>query len=150
MNLLEGALSKMMDGTPEFRCLDEMTVMTARMALADRDAVRIPYICQVSGRAKELLVISRDAAERMVVATKGTVTIDEARLLALVHISQLCEADIPDLVRMPRQKSVSILEGLANRGLAIMQKAEDVCFYRQNLDEVHMLFSDLALGATSA
>ena len=140
----------MLENTPEFRCLDEITVMSARMALADRDAVRIPYICQISGRAKEILVISRDAAERMVIATKGAVTVDEARLLALVHISQLCETDIPELVRMPRNKSASILQDLAQRGLAIMQKVEDVCFYRQSQDDVHVLFSDLALGAPHA
>lgn len=131
----------------KLRCLDDMTVMAARVALRDRDAVRIPYICQMTGEGKELLVISRDAAERMVVATKGAVTLEEARVLALLHISQLCETDIHEIVDIPQKRSASILEDLARRGLAVKLNIGEVCFYEQNRDEVHVQFSDLALGA---
>lgn len=134
----------------DYRCLDEMTVMTARSALADRDAVRIPYICQVSGQAKELLVISRHAAERMVVATKGAIDIDEAKVLALLHISHLCESDVPELLHIPKQRTLTILKDLAARGRATVQEKAGVCFYAQNRDDVHVQFTDLALGAMSA
>lgn len=131
-------------------CLDEITLMSARVALADRDAVRVPYICQVSGRAKELLLISRFAAERMVVATKGMVDINEARILALLHISHLCETDIPALLRMPESAAKAILKDLSARGLATAQTFEDVSYYKQNAGEVHAQFQDLALGAFNA
>ena len=132
------------------RCLDEITLMSARVALADRDAVRIPYICLVSGRPKELMMISRDAAERMVAATKGLIDTEEARVLALLHISQLCEADISELLRMPESTAQSTLLALAARGLTSALKFEDVVYYKQAPGEVYAQFSDLALGAHSA
>jgi len=132
------------------RCLDEITLMSARVALADRDAVRVPYICQVSGRAKELLLISRHAAERMVVATQGTIDADEARILALLHISHLCETDIPDLLRIPYAHAKAKLDALAARGLAQAQMFEDVSYYKQNDGDVCAQFKDLALGAYNA
>ena len=132
------------------RCLDEITLMSARVALADRDAVRIPYICLVSGRAKELMMISRKTAERMVIATKGLINIDEARTLALLHISQLCEADIPELLHMPLSKAKNLLANLAARGLTSALTYEDVVYHQQSPGELHAQFSDLALGAHSA
>jgi hypothetical protein len=132
------------------RCLDEITMMSARIALADRDAVRVPYICQVSGRAKELLLISRRAAERMVVATKGVINIDEARTLALLHISHLCETDIADLLHVSQPRAKAMLNALAKRGLASLHMFEDVSYYKQNDGDVHTQFQDLALGAFNA
>lgn len=132
------------------RCLDEITLMSARVALADRDAVRVPYICLVSGRAKELLLISRQAAERMVVATKGAIDTDEARILALLHISHLCETDIPDLLHIPYSHAKAKLDALAARGLAHAELFEDVSYYKQNDGDIRAQFKDLALGAFNA
>lgn len=131
-------------------CLDEITRRAARVALASHDAVRVPYICQLSGDAEEILLISRYAAERMVVATKGQIDIDEARVLGLVHITKLCESDIAELLHMSGQRAAQILEGLVSRELAFSHDIEGVRCYLQTDGDVHIQFTDLALGALSA
>jgi len=131
-------------------CLDEITKRAARVALAQHDAVRVPYICQLSGIAKEILLISRYAAERMVVATSGVIDTDEARVLAVVHIAKLCERDIGDLLHMPGQKAAQILSTLVDRELAFLHNVDGVPCYIQADGEVHTQFTDLALGALSA
>lgn len=131
-------------------CLDEVTRRAARVALAQHDAVRIPYICQLSGSSEEILMISRYAAERMVVATKGAIDIDEARVLAMVHIAKLCENDIAELLHMPGQKTARILKELMERDLAFSHTINGVLCYVQTDGEVHTQFTDLALGALSA
>jgi len=131
-------------------CLDEVTKRAARVALAQHDAVRVPYLCQLSGTAKEILLISRYAAERMVVATSGTIDTDEARVLAVVHIAKLCERDIADLLHMPGQKTSQILGALVDRKLAFSHEIDGVPCYIQADGEVHTQFTDLALGALSA
>lgn len=133
-----------------FHCLDESTMMTARAALLDRDAVRVPFFCQRSGLPKELLLISRHAAERMVVATKGMVDVDEARVLALLHITPLCDHDLPELLRLPLNKVRQMLSDLARRGLAVSEIVEDASYFSQASGEVHLQFTDLALGAQHA
>ena len=135
--------------TPAY-CLDEITRRAARVALAQHDAVRVPYICQLSGSAEEILLISRYAAERMVVATRGEIDIDEARVLAMVHIAKLCQNDIAELLRMPGQKTANILEELVARELAFTHNINGVVCYIQNSGDVHTQFTDLALGALSA
>jgi len=131
-------------------CLDEVTRRAARVALAQHDAVRIPYICQLSGSSEEIMMISRYAAERMVVATKGAIDTDEARVLAMVHIAKLCINDISDLLHMPGQKTAKILKELVGRGLAFSHTIHGVLCYVQTDGEVHIQFTDLALGALSA
>lgn len=131
-------------------CLDELTRRSARVALSNFDAVRVPYICQLSGAAEELLIISRYAAERMVVATRGAVDIDEARVLATLHIAKLCEEDIADLLHMPGQMAARILEALVKRNLAFTHIIKGVKCYIQTDGEVHTQFTDLALGAMHA
>lgn len=131
-------------------CLDEVTKRAARVALAQHDAVRVPYICQLSGTAKEILIISRYTAERMVVATSGLIDTDEARVLALVHIAKLCERDIGDLLHMPGQKAAQILGALVDRKLAFSHEVDGVPCYIQADGEVYTQFTDLALGALSA
>ena len=131
-------------------CLDEITRRAARVALSDFDAVRVPYICQLSGASEEILLISRYAAERMVVATKGAIDIDEARVLALVHIAKLCLTDIADLLHLPAHIAANILESLEDRGHAFSHTIEGVTCYIQTDDEVHTQFTDLALGALHA
>jgi len=131
-------------------CLDEVTRRAARIALADYDAVRVPYICQLSGAAEEILLISRFAAKRMVAATKGSIDIDEARVLALVHITTLCVSDIADLLHMPGQKALQILEDLVQRELVLRHEIEGVRCFMQTDGEVHRQFTDLALGALPA
>ncbi|MBL4614763.1 MAG: hypothetical protein JKY27_07815 [Magnetovibrio sp.] len=131
-------------------CLDEITRRAARVALASYDAVRVPYICQLSGAAEEILLISRYAAERMVVATKDAINIDEARVLALVHIAKLCQGDIAELLHMPGQKAAQILHDLVTRDLAFFHDIQGVRCYVQTDGEVHIQFTDLALGALSA
>jgi len=132
------------------RCVDDITLMSARIALADRDAVRIPYICQISGHAEELLLISRTAAEGLAVAARGAIDADEARVLAVLHMTQISESDVPDLLNMPVGKALGILEGLAARGLATAQDFAGVRCYRQNPGDVYALFQDLAAGAGNA
>lgn len=131
-------------------CLDEITRRAARVALSDFDAVRVPYICQLSGASEEILLISRYAAERMVVATKGAVDTNEARVLALVHIAKLCITDIAELLHMPTHMAANILNDLENRGHAFSHNIDGVTCYIQTDDDVHMQFTDLALGALHA
>ena len=131
-------------------CLDDITRRAARIALAGNDAVRVPYICQLSGAPEELLLISRFAAERMVIATKGEIDIDEARVLALVHIAKLCITDIADLLHMPGQKADAILADLTKRGLVFCHDLNGIRRYIQTDGEVHLQFTDLALGALPA
>jgi len=131
-------------------CLDEVTRRAARVALAQHEAVRVPYFCQMSGSAEELLLISRYSAERMVIATRGDIDIDEARVLALIHIAKLCEPDIGELLHMPGQKTAQILQDLIGRGLAFEHTIDGVTCYIQTDGEVHKQFTDLALGALSA
>ena len=131
-------------------CLDEITRRAARVALAGNDAVRVPYICQLSGASEEILLISRYAAERMVVATRGIIDIDEARVLAMVHIAKLCENDIGELLHMSGTKAATILQGLMARELAFSHNINGVTCYIQTDGEVRTQFTDLALGALSA
>jgi len=131
-------------------CLDEVTRRAARVALAGYDAVRVPYICQLSGSSEEILLISRYAAERMVVATRGAIDIDEARVLAMVHIAKLCEHDIGELLHMPGTKAASILRDLMARNLAFSHNINGVTCYIQTDGDVRTQFMDLALGALSA
>jgi len=128
-------------------CLDEITRRAARVALGRFDAVRVPYICQLSGASEEILLISRFAAERMVVATQGAIDIDEARVLATLHIAKLCEDDIADLLHMPGHMTAHILDELVTRGLAFAHNIKGVKCYIQTDGEVHTQFTDLALGA---
>ena len=136
--------------TEPMHCLDEITRRAARVALAGNDAVRVPYICQLSGSSEEILLISRYAAERMVVATRGAIDTDEARVLAMVHIAKLCENDIGELLHMSGNKAVTILRDLIARGLAFSHNINGVTCYIQTDGEVHTQFTDLALGALSA
>ncbi|HEY9080329.1 hypothetical protein [Magnetovibrio sp.] len=131
-------------------CLDEITRRAARVALAGNDAVRVPYICQLSGASEEILLISRYAAERMVVATHGAIDIDEARVLAMVHIAKLCEQDIGELLHMSGTKAANILKDLMARNLAFAHTINGVTCYIQTDGEVRTQFTDLALGALSA
>jgi len=131
-------------------CLDEITRRAARVALAGNDAVRVPYICQLSGSSEEILLISRYAAERMIVATRGAIDVDEARVLAMVHIAKLCENDIGELLHMSGTKAATILRELMARGLAFAHNINGVTCYIQTDGEVRTQFTDLALGALSA
>ncbi len=134
----------------EPHCLDDITRLTVRMALGDCDAIRVPYICQISEKPRELMMISPLAAERMVTATQGHITPQEARILALIHIAKLCVGDIADLLHMSVPAATNVLEDLVRRGLAFRYDIDGVRCYMQSDGEVHLQFTDLALGAMHA
>lgn len=134
----------------EQNCLDEITRRAARVALGSHDAVRVPYICQLSGSAEELMLISHYAAERMVIATGGQIDIVEARVLALVHIAKLCLTDIADLLHMSTKRCQTILDDLERRDLVFSLKIGELTCYIQTEGDVHNQFTDLALGALHA
>ena len=131
-------------------CLDEVTRRAARVALGSYDAVRVPYICQLSGSAEELMLISTYAAERMVVATNGQIDSVEARLLALVHIAKLCPSDIAELLHMSSKRCQTILDDLEKRDLVFSHDVGGMTCYMQTDGDVHNQFIDLALGAMHA
>ena len=138
------------DSMSEQLCLDEVTRRAARVALGKNDAVRVPYICQLSGSGEELMLISHYAAERMVVATGGQIDSVEARVLALVHIAKLCLTDIAELLHMSTQRCQSILDDLERRDLVFRYEINGLTCYVQNEGDVHTQFTDLALGALHA
>ncbi|MEG3619377.1 hypothetical protein V5T82_12995 [Magnetovibrio sp. PR-2] len=139
-----------LDPVDSQNCLDEITRRAARVALGGHDAVRVPYICQLSGSAEELMLISTFAAERMVVATNGQIDVLEARLLALVHIAKLCITDIAELMHMSTKRCQVLLDDLERRGLVFSHNVDGMACYVQNEGEVHSQFTDLALGALHA
>ncbi len=98
-------------------CMDNHTAVAARAALADRDAVRVPYVCSISGNAEEILIISPHMAKRVVVASGGMIDVTEARALAPLTLTPLCVGDVAELNRMPGQKAAHILNDLIKRDI---------------------------------
>ena len=131
-------------------CIDNLTAIVARAALADRDAVRVPYICNISGKAEEILIISPHMAERVVVASGGMVDVTEARALAPLALTPLCVRDVAELNRIPDQKAASILDDLAKRDIVTSREFLGLIYFKLKAGVIKTQLQSIAKNAALA
>jgi len=111
------------------RCLDADTVARARLGLQGKQAVKLPYVCKISGAREELTLVSSLVAEILVEDSRAIQDSIDAIMAVAVVGTSLCECDLATLTGCPDVEVVARLSRLVSAGLLRHQAIHGMNYY---------------------
>ena len=118
------------------RCLDPAVVQDAMQTLEPDKFVRVPYTCKLSGQEEELFFIGDVFASSLVEAAGEIGDTGDAKILAGLYATDLCECDVATLTSLPEYEVIQRLQALAGKGVLLHREINDMSYYHLESDVV--------------
>jgi len=115
--------------TCSIRCLEAETVRAAKGEMKGAAAGRVPFVCTLSGKKEEILLISDDAARRLATLIPALGGPLAQKIAAAILGAELCECDIATLTESDEGRVLDELERLEAIGVARSRKIEGMTYY---------------------
>jgi len=115
--------------TCRIRCLEAETVRAAKGEMKGAAVGRVPFVCTLSGKKEEILLISDDAARRLATLIPSLGGPLAQKIAASILGAELCECDIATLTESDEGRVLDELERLESIGVARSRKIEGMTYY---------------------
>lgn len=112
------------------RCLDPEAARRARERAETERVVRVPYVCKISGEREEIVLLGRAEARRVATAAEELEDALDARIVAAVAATELCECDVATLTGVDEGEVLERLARLEERGLLGARPIEGMRYFR--------------------
>jgi len=118
------------------RCLKEEDVRRAREGLAGNAFSKVPYLCRLSGKREEVLLIAQQRIEELSVTFSPLGDPLSLKILYALISCELCECDIATLVEQDEEEVVNRLDNLHSLGLLQSRKIQDMNYYSVAIEDL--------------
>lgn len=136
--------------TCRIRCLEPETVRAAKGEMEGAAVGNVPFVCTLSGKKEEILLVSDDAAKRLsdLLPSIGGPLVQ--KIAAAILGAELCECDIATLTEADEGRVLDALERLRAAGAAKSREIEGMTYYSladgEMRDLLNARISELAAG----
>ena len=108
--------------TCEIRCLETETVRAAKEEMKGAPVGKVPFLCKLSGKKEDILLISDDSAKRLAALMPSIGGALAQKIAAALCGAELCECDIATLTESNEGRVLDELERL--RSIDVVQLRE--------------------------
>ena len=98
--------------TCEIRCLETETVRAAKEEMKGAPVGKVPFLCKLSGKREDILLISDDTAKRLEALIPSIGGLLAQKIAAAICGAELCECDIATLTERDEGQVLDELERL--------------------------------------
>lgn len=128
------------------RCLEPETVRAAKKEMEGAATGKVPFVCKVSGKKEDILLISDESARRLASLPDpigGPLT---QKIVYAISGAALCECDIATLTERGEDEVLDELARLQSAGIVKCRKIEGMNYYELGSADV----ADALTGRLSA
>ena len=126
----------------EVRCLEPGTVRTAKKEMKGAVIGKVPFVCKVSGKKEDILLLSDKSAQRLASLPDtigGPLT---QKIIYAILGAELCECDIATLAEGEEAQVLDELERLRSAGIVKCREIEEMKYYALGSADVEDLLSE--------
>ena len=113
----------------EVRCLEPDTVRAARDALEGASVGTVPFVCKVSGKREQILLLGCDAAERLAKSNPSIGGALSQKIAAALLNAELCECDIATVTESEESRVLDELDRLRCAGVVQVRDIQSMKYY---------------------
>lgn len=115
--------------TCDVRCLNADDVQRAKVLIKGEPFARVPYLCRVSGKSQELMLLTDATAENLAMALTPLSDPVTLKILYALGSTELCECDLSTLTECNDADTLERLEKLVRFGFLTRRQLHDMSYY---------------------
>lgn len=118
------------------RCLEEDDIRRAREDLKGNAFTKVSYLCRLSGKAEEVLLLSQQRIEELSAIFSPLGDPLALKILYALISCELCECDIATLVEQDGGEVANRLDKLHSLGLLQHRKIQGMSYYSVAMEDL--------------